>query len=142
MKPSNLRVDIALAKLTPASIDFIEGALDAWAKQHALETGMSFAKAYDDLLLNDETARELYAKFRSARDDPSVLAKRREELCKSSADSVKPYISDAERALNDLADEVARKKSITKAAAYDEVLQTDEGRALYAKYRDKRRSMA
>ena len=140
-RPVDLRPLIAISKTMPTAIDVLEASLDAWAKQRALETGVPFAKAYDDLLRTDETAREFYADLRAARRDPSIMAERREQLRKrAEADRrEESWTSDAERRLDDLADEYAKGRSITKAAAYNAVLQTDEGRALYGKHRAKRR---
>ena len=136
------RAALALAKLRSTSIDVLEGTLEAWAKQHAQGTGLSFAKAYDDLLQNDEDARDLYAELRQVRSDPSLIAKRREAFRKSSIEEAAKPSSEAERELDEMASECARKKSITKAVAYDEVLQSDDGRALYAKIRSGRATAA
>jgi hypothetical protein len=143
-RAADLRPLVALAKLTPTSIEVLEATLDAWAQQRARETGVPFAKAYDDLLQSDETAREFYADLRGARRDPSILAERREQVRKALSAERSSDAPDtaAERRLEELADEHAKRRSITKAAAYDEVLQSDEGRALYAKHRAKRRSAA
>ena len=85
-----------------------------------------------------------YADLRGARRDPSILAERREQVRKALSAERSSDAPDtaAERRLEELADEHAKRRSITKAAAYDEVLQSDEGRALYAKHRAKRRSAA
>ncbi len=140
-RPTDLRPFMAIAKSMPTSIDILEGTLDAWAKEHARVTGLPVAKAYAAMLETDESARELYADLRIARRDPSVIAKRTQEFRKAlSASRAEPCASDAERALDELADEYAKERSITKAAAYDEVLRTDAGRVLYAKHRAKRRA--
>jgi len=55
---SDLHPLLAVSKAMPTSIDVLEASLDAWAMQRARETGVSFAKAYADLLETDESARE------------------------------------------------------------------------------------
>src|SRR5205807_7831527 len=73
------------------------------------KTGIPFAKAYDDLLQTDETAREFYAYFRAARRDPSTMAERHEQLRKRAeaerADESRG--SDAECRLEGLAEDSA-----------------------------------
>jgi hypothetical protein len=143
-KTADLRPLIAISKSMPTSVEVLDATLDAWAQMHARETGQPLAKAYDDLLRNDEAARELYAERRKARRDPSIIAERREQLRKRAEGErgKEPVRSDVERTLDELADEHAKGKSITKAAAYDEILRSDEGRELYAKHRAKRKSAA
>jgi len=143
-RTTDLRALTAISRSMPTSIEVLEATLDAWATQHSRETGQPLAKAYDDLLVKDEGARDIYAELRKARRDPSILAERREQVLKAgSADSrAERRDSEVERKLDELADEYARDRSITKAAAYDEVLRSDEGRDLYAKHRAKRRSAA
>jgi len=135
---------MAISKLMPTSVEVLEATLHAWATQHAREAGLPIAKAYDDLLTKDECARDIYAELRKARRDPSILAERRERIRKalSAERRSDPLASAAERRLEELADERAKRRSITKAAAYDEVLQSNEGRELYSKHRAKRRSAA
>jgi hypothetical protein len=141
---SDLRPLLAVSKAMPTSIDVLEASLDALAKMHARKTGIPFPQAFDDLLQNDETAREFYADLRATRRDPSIMAEQREQLRKraEAEQGDEPFRSDAERRLDDLADEYARGKSITKEMAYTEILKTDEGRELYAKHHAKRRAAA
>jgi hypothetical protein len=139
MRPNDLRPLLAISKAMPTAIGVLEATLDAWASQRALETGVPFAKAYDDLLQSDETAREFYADLRAARRDPSMMAERREQLRKAASPASTPHPwNSAERRLDELANEFANGKSISKAAAYSEILKTKEGRDLYAKHRAKR----
>ena len=141
---TDIRPLLAISRELPSSIEVLEASLDALAKMHARETGLPITQAYADLLQNDETAREFYADLRAARRDPSLLAEQRERVRKSlSADrGEERWGSEAERELDALAEEHAKRKSITKAMAYQQVLQTDEGRELYARHRAKRQSAA
>jgi hypothetical protein len=125
----------------PNVIDVLEATLESWAKDHARSTGLPFAKAYDDMLQNDAVAREFYVKIRTARRNPAVVAERGKELRKRVyRQRPELRVSDEEKKLDDLANEHARDRSISKAAAYDEILRTAEGRDLYAKHYAKRRA--
>jgi len=72
------------------------------------------------------------------------MAGEREQLRKraEAERDAEPFRSDAERKLDQLAEEQANGKRKTKAEAYDDVLRTQEGRGLYAKHRGKHRSAA
>jgi len=141
-RPADLRPLLAISKAMPTSITVLEASLDAWAAQRARETGLPFAKAYDDLLQTDETAREFYADLHALRQNPSIMAEQREQLRKRAEAERRdePCQSGEERELDDLAEERAKEKSITKAEAYSAVLQTDEGRRLYGRHRARQRA--
>src|SRR5205807_5724647 len=120
----------------PTSVDVLETTLQSWAEHRAQESGTTVEKAFDEMVRTEPLAREFYADLRAARRDPSIMAKRYEEIRKT-APVEKPaaWASDAERKLDELAERHAEKRSISKAAAYDEVLRTEKGRELYRRHR-------
>jgi hypothetical protein len=141
-RPANEHARVTLIKradevvtMDVSKIATLESTMDVLAEQYAKANGVDVPAAYSALMKSDEQFRELATDLQDARRDPREIQKlQRQVWLQKKVEKVAG--TSAEGELETLAKKYAEDNCVPFVKAYNAVLDTAEGRALYKQHRD------